>query len=363
MTLRLETVSKTEGETLLVDEVSLSLEPGRLYVLFGARNAGKTTLLRLIAGLDWPSAGKILLDDVPIHKLDLRRRHLALIFPEIVNYPGQSVADNIAGPLRLQGVAETEAAERVGAMARLLGLEDSLESLPESLSLSLQQRCALARALVREPELLLLDEPLLLLDPKARRALQGELRALFAAPTGIILYATADPEEAMALGGRILILHEGRIVQEGTGPEIYRRPRSSRVAEAFAEPPMNIIDITIRGGVATNTAGFRLPLTGHLAGVPDARARLGLRPHQLSFWRSRENEVELAATVEDSAFTGADTLVRVNLHHAHWVVQLPGVVDVTAGMTVPLFFDPNDLYLFADTGALEVAPAKPVRAA
>ena len=239
MKLALDNISQRVGAAVHLHPLSLDLVPGAVTVLLGATQAGKTTLMRLMAGLDHPSQGRVMVDGQDVTRQPVRQRNVAMVYQQFINYPSLSVADNIASPLKLR--KEAGIAATVQALAARLHIEPFLQRLPAELSGGQQQRVALARALAKRAPLMLLDEPLVNLDYKLREGLREELSSLFAQGQSTVVYATTEPTEALLLGGYTAVLDAGELLQYGPTAEVFRRPRSIRVARAFSDPPMNLV--------------------------------------------------------------------------------------------------------------------------
>ena len=215
-------------------------------MLLGPTLAGKTSLMRLMAGLDRPSAGRVLVDGVDVTGLSVRKRSVAMVYQQFINYPTLTAYDNIASPLRLQG--DRGGRDRPPRCARprsMLHIDHLLDRLPAELSGGQQQRLAIARALVKTAALLLLDEPLVNLDYKLREELRAELRDLFARQQTTVVYATTEPLEALIMGGEVIVMDEGRVLQSGPTVQVYHRPGSLRVAAVYSDPPMNTLAVTV----------------------------------------------------------------------------------------------------------------------
>jgi len=242
MTLVLDRISRVVGGETHLHELSLTLEPGSLNVLFGPTLAGKTSLMRLMAGLDRPSAGRVLWDGKDVTGVSVRRRQVAMVYQQFVNYPSFTVYDNIASPLKLAGLPKAEIDRKVREAAGIMHIDGLLKRLPAELSGGQQQRTAIARALVKEAGLLLLDEPLVNLDYKLREELRSEMREIFKRHRSIVVYATTEPLEALMLGGTITVLHEGKVLQSGPTVQVYHNPSSLRVGQVFSDPPLNQVD-------------------------------------------------------------------------------------------------------------------------
>jgi len=243
MSLTLEHVSRViEGQTW-IDDANLRFEAGSFNVLLGRTLSGKTSLMRLMAGLDKPDSGRILMNGVDVTAKPVRLRNVSMVYQQFINYPTMTVFENIASPLRQAGVSNELIQSKVLETAKMLRIEKFLQRHPLELSGGQQQRTAMARALVKDAELILFDEPLVNLDYKLREELRQEMRELFKARHTIAIYATTEPNEALALGGTTTILHEGRVIQSGKAAEVYHQPQTVLAAELFSEPPINLMPI------------------------------------------------------------------------------------------------------------------------
>ena len=358
MSLRLDQVSRVVGEETWIDAISLTLEPGRLYVLLGPTLAGKTSLMRLMAGLDRPSSGRVLVDGADVTGQSVRRRSVAMVYQQFINYPTLTVYDNIASPMRLQGTPKAEMDRLVRDTARMLHIDHLLDRLPAALSGGQQQRLAIARALVKKSKLLLLDEPLVNLDYKLREELRAELRDLFARQQTTVVYATTEPLEALVMGGEVVVLDQGRVLQTGPTAEVYHQPGSLRVAAVYSDPPMNTLAVTVVDGVARGRGGLELPLGRHLARIGDGAHTLGVRANHLSMRRRTGDDVAIDATVELAEISGSETFVHVRNGELRWVVQEEGVHEHALGQPVQVHVDPTRLYAFDRDGRLELAPTR-----
>ncbi len=356
MTLRLDQVSRSVGGERWLDGVSLELRPGTLNVLLGPTLAGKTSLMRVMAGLDRPTTGHVLVDGRDVTGAPLQKRSVAMVYQQFINYPSFTVYDNIASPLRRQGLAAKSIDAKVREAAAMLHIEPFLDRLPAELSGGQQQRCAIARALVKEAALLLLDEPLVNLDYKLREELRAELQSLFARRSAIVVYATTEPAEALVMGGQVLVMGEGRVLQQGPTLSVYRRPASARVALTFSDPPMNMIDGRIEGGTALLGREVRVPLTHHLQGLPPGRYRFGVRASHLAMRPRDVGDIAIPGEVELAEISGSETFVHVRHNDIAWVVQQEGVHAHALGEPVALHVSPARLYAFAEDGALRAAP-------
>ena len=355
MELKLERIEQRVGAEACLYPLDLTLVPRAVTVLLGATQAGKTTLMRVMAGLDAPSKGKVLADGEDVTGRPVRERNVAMVYQQFINYPSMTVADNIGSPLRLRREKNVEA--RVRELAAKLHIEPFLDRLPAELSGGQQQRVALARALAKNAPLMLLDEPLVNLDYKLREELREELSLLFATGSSTVVYATTEPTEALLLGGYTAVLDAGELLQYGPTAEVFHHPASIRVARAFSDPPMNLIaaeanasGVTLHGGVALALA-LALPATGAQA------LTVGIRAGALRV-QSRGGDVSLAGKVELAEISGSDTFLHVETPIGELVAQLTGVHQFTLGEPVTLHLDPGQAYVFDASGALLRAPAR-----
>ena len=248
-----------------------------MNVLLGPTLSGKTTLMRLMAGLDRPTSGRLIEDGRDVTGLGVKHRSVAMVYQQFVNYPTLTVFENIASPLRVQGLPKAEIESRVARAAKLMRLEPMLKRTPAQLSGGQQQRTALARALVKQAKLVLLDEPLANLDYKLREELREELPRIFAETGAILVYATTEPTEALLLRGLTATLREGCITQVGPTAALYREPHNLDAARVFSDPPLNELAAAVSNGVTTLRDGTRLPAAGPLGALPDGAATLAFR--------------------------------------------------------------------------------------
>ncbi len=356
MSLALESVTKKKGQEIHLDNISLSFEMGSHNVILGRTLAGKTSLLRLMAGLDRPTSGCVLANGENVTGRSVRQRSVAMVYQQFINYPSLSVYDNIAAPLRFSRTDKTEIDHRVRETAAMLRIDSLLDRLPAELSGGQQQRTAIARALVREAHLLLLDEPLVNLDYKLREELRVELQEIFRQRKGIVVYTTTEPSEALMMGGNVVVLHEGRMLQEGPTPQVYRRPDSTRVARIFSDPPINIADVTADGAQIMLDKDIRIPLRDHLADLSPGSYRLGLHAHHLFLSPRTDDDVLIDATVELSEISGSETFIHIHRNEITWAVQEPGVHNRPIGSAISVYVNPGNFFVFDESGKLVAAP-------
>ena len=347
MELVLECISKKVGAQTWLHGMDMALHSNAVTVLLGATQAGKTSLMRIMAGLDVPTGGKVRVDGRDVTGMPVRERNVAMVYQQFINYPSLTVADNIASPLKLRG--EQNIAARVRELAERLHIDMFLDRLPAELSGGQQQRVALARALAKGAPLMLLDEPLVNLDYKLREELRDELTALFASGDSTVVYATTEPGEALLLGGHTAVMDAGELLQYGPTAEVFHAPQSIRVARAFSDPPMNLLPAEVVEG------GVKLP-GGALWAVdlPPAAPRqlvLGVRAGALRPQR-RDGDLALAGQVELAEIAGSDTYVHLHSPVGELVAQLTGVHNLNLGAPLTLHLDPRQVFLFDAAGPL-----------
>jgi len=358
--LALENVSKKYGADDHLYPMSLALVPGTINVLLGTTKAGKTSLMRLMAGLDRPSAGKILVDGVDKTGVPVSKRNLAMVYQQFINYPAFTVFDNIASPLRIRQVPEAQIRTRVLELAERLHITPYLQRTPSELSGGQQQRTALARALIKDADLLLLDEPLVNLDYKLREELRRELTELFSEGKTTVVYATTEPLEALQLGGHCAVLHEGRLLQQGQTLDVFNAPASIAVARTFSDPPINLMPARIDAdGMAHMGGDLVLPMTPaqRHAAAGHADVVLGLRAHSLHLAPHSAGEHAIGVVVDLAEIGGSETFIHAHSGAISLVAQLGGVHDLALGAACTMYCKPDALFVFSPDGALLCAPS------
>ncbi|PIF27638.1 carbohydrate ABC transporter ATP-binding protein (CUT1 family) [Acidovorax sp. 56] len=354
MQLALDSISKRVGAQTWLYDMSLALQSNAVTVLLGATQAGKTSLMRIMAGLDTPTAGKVTVDGVDVTGMPVRERNVAMVYQQFINYPSMKVFDNIASPLKLRGDKDIDA--RVRELAGRLHIDMFLDRYPAELSGGQQQRVALARALAKGAPLMLLDEPLVNLDYKLREELREELTQLFAAGQSTVVYATTEPGEALLLGGYTAVLDKGRLLQYGPTAEVFHAPNSLSVARAFSDPPMNLIPATplAQGVRLQGGSDLAIPLpSGSAAGALTVGVRASaLRVH------ARPGDVSVSGVVELAEISGSDTFVHAHTPWGELVAQLTGVHYFELGTGITLHLDPAQAYVFGADERLVWAPAR-----
>jgi glycerol transport system ATP-binding protein len=357
MSVTLERVTRTIDGVPAIRDVSLTLERGTLSVLLGPTLSGKTSIMRLLAGLDKPTSGRVLVEGKDVTGFDVRKRSVAMVYQQFINYPSLTVYENIASPLRVQGRPREEIDRRVQEAAKLLQLEPFMNRTPLQLSGGQQQRTAIARALVKGADLVLLDEPLANLDYKLREELRTELPRIFEASGAIFVYATTEPSEALLLGGNTVCMWEGEVLQSGETPKVYRHPDTMRVAQVFSDPPLNIVGIEKKGGLVHYDGGVQGAATGLYAGLADGAYRVGFRAHQLEVANGAVGHHVFPTTVSVTEITGSESFVHLHREASDWVAVLEGIHEYEPGQALNAALSPGNVFVFDATGRLVASPA------
>ena len=357
MTLELKNVSKSVNGITHIYPTDLVLEKGTMNVLLGPTLSGKTSLMRLMAGLDKPNTGQVFWDGDDVTGMKVQDRQVAMVYQQFINYPSMSVYDNIASPLRILGKSRDEIDTAVKKSADLMQLTPMLDRKPLELSGGQQQRCALARALVKDAGLVLLDEPLANLDYKLREELRVEIPKIFEEAGSIFVYATTEPEEALLLGGNTVAMWEGKVTQFGPTPVVYRQPVDATTARVFSDPPMNFLKVSKTGQRIMFGDGQSAEATGQLKNLPDARYLAGFRPNHLEILKHHADAMEFETKLTVTELTGSETFIHLDHHGSRWVGLVHGIHKLEPGSDLKVYLDPKHVYIFSESGEL-VAPAE-----
>jgi sn-glycerol 3-phosphate transport system ATP-binding protein len=352
-TLEIQGLRKSFGQTEVLRQIDLSLGDGEMLVIVGASGCGKSTLLRLVAGLETPTAGRIVIGGRDVTALDPSERDIAMVFQNYALYPHMSVFDNMAYGLRIRGLSRGEIARKVEAAAELLGLDALLSRKPRQLSGGQRQRVAMGRAIVRDPKLFLFDEPLSNLDAKLRIQMRAEIRKLQRRLGVTSLYVTHDQIEAMTLGDRLLILHQGTQAQLATPMSVFEYPADTYVAGFVGSPTMNFLPGRLaRGGTAVQLdAGPLIPLQGRRSGDT---VTVGIRPEHLT-----PGGADLTLSVDLIEPLGSETLVHGNVVEGDAVaivVKVPGAVMPCETISVGVQAERVHIFDAATGRRIEPAP-------
>ncbi|MFG5381189.1 ABC transporter ATP-binding protein [Yoonia sp. R2-816] len=349
MTITLNKITKVVAGQTHIKPTSLTFQTGHFNVLLGETGAGKTSLIKLMAGLDPIAAGTIEMDGQDVTKLSTQKRNISLVHQFFVNYPHMTVFDNIASPLRVAGMAKSEIQGRVEEAADILQLRPMLHRRPHELSGGQQQRTALARAIAKESRAVFLDEPLANLDYKLREELREQLPELFAGRGAVVVYATSEPEEALLLGGSTALMDDGNVAQFGPTAEIYRKPQTLTAAKVFSDPPINVAKVTKMGSTLIMGDSARWD-SAKMKDAPDGDYQIAVRPHHVTPKPSPANTVKLNGRVLVTELSGSESSAHFAMPDADWVSLSHGVHPYQVGEDHPFYLDPSACMLFAEDG-------------
>lgn len=350
MALVLNDISYKVDNDAYLKGINLSFEAGSFNVLLGRTLAGKTSLMRIIAGLDKPSSGTIEMNGQDVTGRAVQKRNVSMVYQQFINYPNMTVEQNIASPLTLAGCPADEIKRRVQETAELLHIQDFLQRYPLELSGGQQQRCAMARALVKEADVILFDEPLVNLDYKLREALRVELKSLFKSRDCIAIYATTEAQEALALGGSTTLLHEGRVLQSGLVMDQYAKPVNLDAADLFHEPPLNLFHASLRQGKINFIAEHSVAAVPGLNQLPDGEYQFGLRPDHITLEANREDHIRLDGLVDLAEISASETYLHVSVGDLSWVAHIQGIQPMHTQTPVRLYFPLHKLFVFDSQG-------------
>jgi multiple sugar transport system ATP-binding protein len=348
--LRLTHAAKSYGRVRALDDMSFSVPEGRFFVLFGPSSVGKTTTLRMIAGLVPPDSGRVEIFGKDMTHAPIAGRGVSMVFQSFALYPHLTVFENLAYPLREEKVAETEIKRRVDETAASLKLTHRLERKPSTLSGGEQQRVALGRSLIRRPKILLLDEPLTNLDAKLRHDMRAELKRLHRQFGMTIVYATPDELEALSMGEEIAVMKDGAVVQLGTPDELYENPRNTYVAGKIGSPHMNMLAATIGSdGKSIETSLGRMASHGTMKSAAGEKALLGIRPSDITM----SDKGGIASRIHMLEPLGDVTIVSVETNGNTLRLLLPEsrALGLMPGDATSIHIDPKKIHIFrADSG-------------
>ncbi len=352
MIIELRNITKSVGANIHIKETNLVLKTGHFNVLLGATGAGKTSLIKLMAGLDKSTSGQILMDGKDVTKLSTQKRNISLVHQFFVNYSHMSVFENIASPLKVVGMAKSEIEDRVEEVAKILQLQDMLKRRPNELSGGQQQRVALARALAKESKAVFLDEPLANLDYKLREELRDRLPEFFADRGAVVVYATSEPEEALLLGGYTALMDDGRITQFGATSDIYHNPSNLMSARVFSNPPINVTHITKRGNQAQMGDQAQWKLEGDAAKLQDGNYTIAIRPNHISPVKTLDNFVAITGKVQITELSGSESSAHFLAGSNNWVSLASGVHSCEIGQNHQFYIDPSHCFYFDSNGKI-----------
>lgn len=347
-TIELDTVRKEFGDDIVaVDDVSLTIEDGELVVLVGPSGSGKSTTLRMIAGLETLTSGNILIDGIRVNDVQPQNRDIAMVFQSFALYPHRTVRNNISFPLEARDVPDGEIDSRVEEAASMLDIVELLDRKPANLSGGQQQRVALGRALVRDPQAFLMDEPLANLDAKLRKEMRTEVVRLQQQLDVTMIHVTHNQEEAMTMGDRVAVMNNGRVQQLAPPRTVYRRPANRFVAGFIGSPSMNLLTGSLVDGT------FHADPGGVSVRVPDALVSdatadpltLGIRPESVQIVDSPD-EYTFEATVDVVELMGNVQIVHIPLDGTEFLAEVGPDLDVSNGDSLLVRLPPEKIDLF-----------------
>ena len=342
-------VKKSFGSVSTIHGVSIDIADGEFVVLVGPSGCGKSTLLRMLAGLEEISGGEILIGGRVVNDLPAKERDIAMVFQNYALYPHMSVADNMAFALKLKSVPKAEIERRVKPAADILGLSALLDRFPRQLSGGQRQRVAMGRAIVRDPQVFLFDEPLSNLDAKLRVSMRAEIKNLHARLGTTTVYVTHDQIEAMTMADKIVVMRDGRVEQVGAPLDLYDRPANTFVAGFIGSPSMNFVQGRVEGEAFVTGDGLRLPLPAGVGAVPPGEATYGVRPEHV---RIGEGGVPIRVEVVEP--TGSEVMVAGRLGDQPISCLFRERLSLRPGEIVPVHVEPRTSHLFDRTSGMRL---------
>ncbi len=353
MNLVAENLSYKPDEQFHLNEVSFNFKKGNIYTILGRTLSGKTTLLKTIAGLLTPDSGAMRFEDKDFLKVPVWERNIAMVYQQFINYPHLNVFENVAFPLKQRRIDYKEISDVVLKSLKSVGLEGYENRKIQELSGGQQQRVSLARSLVKNAKILLLDEPLVNLDYKLREQLREEFKNIFSqglSEESIVIFSTTDPREAMELNGEVIAIDEGKVLQVGPAKEIFENPKTLKVAEISNDPPMNILNANIISN-KIKFEGIEIDVPNHLSNLKDKNFNLGIRASDIVLSDSGfEFEVELAE------ISGSETLLHLKRGDVKVITSIEEVMNFNINDKVKINFNTKKVYAFNQSGILASSP-------
>ena len=353
MNLVAENLNYKPDDQFHLNEVSFNFKKGNIYTILGRTLSGKTTLLKTIAGLLTPDSGSMKFEDRDFLKVPVWERNIAMVYQQFINYPHLNVYENVAFPLKQRKIDNHEINDVVLKSLKSVGLEGYENRKIQELSGGQQQRVSLARSLVKNAKILLLDEPLVNLDYKLREQLREEFKNIFSqglSEESIVIFSTTDPREAMELNGEVIAIDEGKVLQVGPAKEIFENPKTLKVAEISNDPPMNILNANIISN-KIKFEGIEIDVPNHLSNLKDKNFNLGIRASDIVLSDSGfEFEVELAE------ISGSETLLHLKRGDVKIITSIEEVMNFNINDKVKINFDTKKVYAFNESGILASSP-------
>ena len=348
-----ENLSYKLTEELQLRKISFNFEKGKLYTILGRTLSGKTTLLKTIAGLLMPDSGTINFEGKNFLEIPVWERNIAMVYQQFINYPHLNVFENIAFPLKQRGLDSQKINDEVFNSLKLVGLEGYEKRKIQELSGGQQQRVSVARSLVKNAKILLLDEPLVNLDYKLREQLREEFKKIFIngiSEESIVVFSTTDPREAMELNGEVIVLDEGRVLQVGAAKEIFENPKNLKVAAISNDPPMNIL----KADIVSNQImfeGIGIDIPNHLSKIKNKNFNLGIRACDIQL-----NEKGFEFEVELAEISGSETLLHLTRGDTKIITSIEEVMNFNIHDKVKINFNKSKVYAFNESGILASSP-------
>ncbi|MEM7299699.1 MAG: sn-glycerol-3-phosphate ABC transporter ATP-binding protein UgpC [Pseudomonadota bacterium] len=344
-TVEYRKISKSFGAVKVLENLDLAIEDGEFAVLLGASGCGKTTLLRLTAGLETVTSGEIDIDGQVVNEVHPRDRNIAMVFQNYALYPTMKVSENIGFSLEVAGLSKGQIREKVEEAAKVLNLTDYLDRYPKELSGGQRQRVAMGRAMVRRAKVFLFDEPLSNLDAKLRAHMRVEIRQLHDRLKATTIYVTHDQIEAMTMADKIVLMHGGEIIQVGTPDELYDLPNCKYVAEFIGSPAINTLTGKIQasdGGAVFVSSDISLLLARDYAAHDGRDVILGIRPTDVTI----DPAGPIRGTLEIAEKTGADVQLHLSVNESEFVAVAPRSVKASPGEKIALSTPTDKLHVF-----------------
>ena len=340
-------IKSYDKKTQVIEDISVTIEPGEFFVLVGPSGCGKSTMLRMIAGLEEITGGTLLIGGQKANDLLPSQRHLSMVFQNYALYPHLTVEQNITFGLHTKKISKQEMKKRCDEAAEMLGLTEYLKRKPRQLSGGQRQRVALARAIVTHSPICLMDEPLSNLDAKLRAKMRSEIRQIQRKLGITMIYVTHDQTEAMTMADRMMILNNGHIQQIGKPLDIYNAPANTFVASFIGSPPMNLADAQIQGQslIFENNTVRVQDTASKIAGMKQ-QVTVGIRPEHIQL-ASTKNETSFVAEIENVEILGTETLLMFSMgQRQQWIAKWNGQWNISVGDKIPMVIQPEHLVFF-----------------